>query len=564
MDDLCVIAIDFGTAFSGYAFNISARGEESDPRLKRWGKEYGLETPKTPTCILFNEDKTFLSFGYEAQMKFKDMRGEEAKKHYFFEDFKMTLYKKKLSDLKIKDASGKPLEALKVFSESLRFLKDDALKTISSMTRVMAFNPSFFTWVLTVPAIWDESDKQFMIEAAKQAGIVTEGREENLLIVPEPEAAFIWCMKLQPDEFILKNHIKSLHQSPGTRYIVVDCGGGAIDMTVHEVQHGGALKELHKFSGNNLGGQTVNRKFKQFLREIFPDGVWDEFQQNYPSLAQGIMYEFTHLKQADTGIKFSLPLNLRLLAEKKAGRENIIKSGLGAFCYGYYIHIRRDRLMSFFDESLQGITQILIEIFDSVLHINYMLLVGGFAQSKILQQHIIEWFGRQCEILCPFRAQETTVHGAVELGINLQVMNIHKSSYAYRFPVSQRLDERRRKEENYFTAKGIVKNEDVLRKEGVGVGSEETRGFRRSPATAGQADMQMTFNHSSRKNPDEWGEEKDGPLDRTTSELKLETEFGSTEISALGIQLRSHFCKKSVTVVFQSFCMCSAVNDSST
>ncbi|XP_015257621.1 PREDICTED: heat shock 70 kDa protein 12A-like [Cyprinodon variegatus] len=225
MGDGFIIAIDFGTAFSGYAFNISARGEESDPRLKRWGKEYGLETPKTPTCILFNEDKTFLSFGYEAQMKFKDMRGEEAKKHYFFEDFKMTLYKKKLSDLKIKDASGKPLEALKVFSESLRFLKDDALKTISSNTGGWKFTPSDFTWVLTVPAIWDESAKQFMREAAEQAGIVTEGWEEKLLIALEPEAASIWCKKVPPDGFILKNRSReSLDESPGTRYIVVDCG----------------------------------------------------------------------------------------------------------------------------------------------------------------------------------------------------------------------------------------------------------------------------------------------------------------------------------------------------
>lgn len=49
--------------------------------------------------------------------------------------------------------------------------------------------------------------------------------------------------------------------------------GGTIDITVHEVLHGGALKELHKASGNDLGGQTVDRKFKEFLREIFSHGV---------------------------------------------------------------------------------------------------------------------------------------------------------------------------------------------------------------------------------------------------------------------------------------------------
>uniref|UniRef100_A0A096LUW0 HS12B protein n=1 Tax=Poecilia formosa TaxID=48698 RepID=A0A096LUW0_POEFO len=169
MGDSFVIAIDFGTAFSGYAFNITPRGEKSEPHLPRWGKEYGFDSPKTPTCILFNEDETCLSFGYEAKMKYKEMSREEAKKHYYFEDFKMALYSKKLSsNLEIKAANGKSMKALKVFSESLRFLKEDALRTISRNTEGKIFFPSDFTWVLTVPAIWDPSAKQFMREAATQ------------------------------------------------------------------------------------------------------------------------------------------------------------------------------------------------------------------------------------------------------------------------------------------------------------------------------------------------------------------------------------------------------------
>ncbi|XP_017159142.1 heat shock 70 kDa protein 12A-like, partial [Poecilia reticulata] len=197
MGESFVIAIDFGTAFSGYAFNITPRKEKSEPYLPRWGKEYGLDSPKTPTCILFNEDETCLSFGYEAKMTYKEMSGEEAKKHYLFEDFKMVLYSKKLSsDLEINDASGKSMKALKVFSESLRFLKEDALRTISRNTEGKIFLAFDFTWVLTVPAIWDLSAKQFMREAAMQAGIITEGDEEKLVMALEPEAASIWCKKL--------------------------------------------------------------------------------------------------------------------------------------------------------------------------------------------------------------------------------------------------------------------------------------------------------------------------------------------------------------------------------
>ncbi|GLD68312.1 heat shock 70 kDa protein 12A-like protein [Lates japonicus] len=284
MGDSYVIAIDFGTAYSGYAFSMTPRGEEIDPFLKRWGKELGLDTPKTPTCILFNEEEEFLKFGYEAKTEYLNMRGK-ARKHYFFEAFKMALYGKTLNkDMTIKAANGKSMKALKVFTEALRYLKEDALKTIAANTAGTKFIASDFTWVLTVPTIWDPSAKQFMREAATQAGIVTKGTEDRLVIALEPEAASVWCKKLPAEGFISQNHGgDSLEHSPGTQYIVVDCGGGTIDITVHEVLDGGALKALHKASGNDLGGQTVDKKYKEFLREIFCDGLWDEYEKVYCS-----------------------------------------------------------------------------------------------------------------------------------------------------------------------------------------------------------------------------------------------------------------------------------------
>ena len=40
----------------------------------------------------------------------------------------------------------------------------------------------------------------------------------------------------------------------GTRYIVVDCGGGTVDITVHELDTKmGTLKELYKATGGPFG-----------------------------------------------------------------------------------------------------------------------------------------------------------------------------------------------------------------------------------------------------------------------------------------------------------------------
>ena len=35
--------------------------------------------------------------------------------------------------------------------------------------------------------------------------------------------------------------------------MIVDCGGGTTDITVHEIDTGGRLKEIHKASGGPYG-----------------------------------------------------------------------------------------------------------------------------------------------------------------------------------------------------------------------------------------------------------------------------------------------------------------------
>ena len=90
MGDAFIIAIDFGTAYSGYAFLISGK----EPIVPQWGLEHGVSTPKTPTCILFDEEEQFLKFGYDAKKEYTGKGNESAKKRLLFENFKMELYGK--------------------------------------------------------------------------------------------------------------------------------------------------------------------------------------------------------------------------------------------------------------------------------------------------------------------------------------------------------------------------------------------------------------------------------------------------------------------------------------
>uniref|UniRef100_A0A8C6WXU3 Uncharacterized protein n=1 Tax=Neogobius melanostomus TaxID=47308 RepID=A0A8C6WXU3_9GOBI len=194
-----IIAIDFGTSFSGYAYSLSP-----------------TKDPEDPTCILLDQHGEVMAFGYKARNKYYEIHKDTAE-YYYFKDFKMNLYgKPNMSTL---------IHALKVFSAALNFLKEDALKTIRQNTlQRVNYVASDFTWVLTVPAIWDDSARQFMREAAVQAGLVSSFTEDTLVIALEPEAASVWCKQLEPKDFI-KDSGDRVKLPVGAQYVVLDCGG---------------------------------------------------------------------------------------------------------------------------------------------------------------------------------------------------------------------------------------------------------------------------------------------------------------------------------------------------
>ena len=92
---LVVVAIDFGTTFSGYAYSLcdEYRKDQNKINILTWQSGDGLRTYKTPTTILFDKDGKFRSFGYEAEHDYAQMLENETHKEYrYFSKFKMRLY----------------------------------------------------------------------------------------------------------------------------------------------------------------------------------------------------------------------------------------------------------------------------------------------------------------------------------------------------------------------------------------------------------------------------------------------------------------------------------------
>lgn len=94
-----VVALDFGTTYSGYAFS-SRTDFAVNPLLIHTNQEWiaggtSLTSMKTPTSILIHKDGSFLAFGFEAEDRFYSaMTNKQREEVMLFRRFKMKLHNK--------------------------------------------------------------------------------------------------------------------------------------------------------------------------------------------------------------------------------------------------------------------------------------------------------------------------------------------------------------------------------------------------------------------------------------------------------------------------------------
>ncbi|XP_038009632.1 heat shock 70 kDa protein 12A-like isoform X2 [Motacilla alba alba] len=507
-----------------------------------------------PTSILFNQQQEFKYFGYDAVMKYKSLPSSQADSWYFFQNFKMQLYNTNVTaGMKLKATNGKFLPALTVFSESLRYMKEHALNTIKEASFQTVYNQEEVTWVITVPAIWSAAAKQFMRLAAKEAGIISDMLSRNLIIALEPEAASLWCKQLPHEGFMAdSSDKKKFEDSPGIQYVVVDCGGGTIDITVHEIQENHYLKELHKATGGGWGGNRVDENFTNFLKEIFSDGVWDEYVKKHPTELQNMMYNFSLQKCSASreAVYIRCYYNLTRVAESKKDISQFFENAAGAVWCDGTIMITYEKMKSLFDYSINNIIFALKEILckPEMDKVQYILLVGGFACSIILRDAVRQAFSSKYHILCPMEAQAAIAKGAVLFGVNPDIITSRISCRTYGLRVCEKFDDaiHDARKRRVSKAGDYIYCTDLFRKLveiGESVNIHEAAHYNFFPIEPDQTKVTFAFYCTKKQNAqyvDEEGMELLGfcvvPSPDTLlglhRRLKVEIQFGLTEFKA--------------------------------
>ncbi|KAK5991039.1 Heat shock 70 kDa 12B-like protein [Cladobotryum mycophilum] len=254
-----IVGIDFGTTFSGVAFAFATNNEAKEDIITEWPGAGSYTKQKIPTVLYYDQYQKVVGWG-------PDIADALAPTGYpkpgvqKVEWFKLQLM---LSGNTYIDPINLPplppgKSEIDVAADYLFKLRQ-AMRSSLQKTLGEVFNREErnIRYYLTVPAIWNDAGKAATRAAAIQAGFLRDENDNRLTLVSEPEAAALFCSKT--GLLNLKVH---------DAVLIVDCGGGTVDLIAYEVEDENpfTVAECTAGSGDSCGSTALNRNFSNILR----------------------------------------------------------------------------------------------------------------------------------------------------------------------------------------------------------------------------------------------------------------------------------------------------------
>jgi len=218
-------------------------------------------------------------------------------------------------------------------------------------------------------------------------------------------------------------------------------------VTVHQIQGNGAIKEIHKATGGPAGGQNVNMRFRGLLEEICTKQVIENYAREHPVDWLYLMNDFEVKKRGKRVLqggttRIRLPNSFVSKFARRKGWD------INAMIQEHYslndIKVQRNEYLclepkimrQLFDPVFDEIVTHLSNLFakQELSAVKYVFLVGGFADSGLLQEKIKSHFGHSYRIMVPQYASLAVVQGAVMFGQKPDVFDsrVMNSTYGIR------------------------------------------------------------------------------------------------------------------------------------
>lgn len=116
-----------------------------------------------------------------------------------------------------------------------------------------------------------------------EAGMIQREDSSKLVLCLEPEAA---CMACEDQRLTEQGASGREILNVDDRFMVLDCGGGTVDITMHKVEQMTPLRlsEIRAPDGGDYGSTYVDREYEKFLIELIGADRWNAFK---PSSSHG-------------------------------------------------------------------------------------------------------------------------------------------------------------------------------------------------------------------------------------------------------------------------------------
>ncbi|ETO36039.1 hypothetical protein RFI_01025 [Reticulomyxa filosa] len=454
-ESVAAVGIDFGTDGTGFAYSFF---NEEVHKEQKWPGRLLAEL-KCKTNILLDKNGDFVAFGQEAADEYTSNTDCSLE---FYERFKMALYDKTLeeeegkydTDKKEKDlepyltaANGKKRKTIEVLVQAFTFLRKHIMKVLRETKCVKEIED--VQWIVTIPAIWSNTAKNRMREAALRAGLINNFIRDHLIFAFEPgvNQFLLFHFSQQNWDILKKQNVED------DKYILLDLGGGTADIACHQVLDGINVSQIYAPSGGPWGSTYIDEAFWEMLHEIFGREIIEEFKTKYPNESIRLKESFRQAKHNYDPVSskpqkvkikelviFMKKHQIDLKVMSKKVQEYKLKNKSGVFELDedigtlYLGHEGWKFLMDkVIDPLVEHVHKLLME--PELKGCKTMLCVGGLSTSPYVMQRLRDTFVTDHKMIKtiskPNQPILAVVEGAVRFGVAPSLIAKYVMPYTY-------------------------------------------------------------------------------------------------------------------------------------
>ncbi|KAL7948670.1 hypothetical protein V8C42DRAFT_351698 [Trichoderma barbatum] len=385
-----IIALDFGTTYSGIAYASSNEKNGLPVSIENWPGEEGRRPAKIPTLVYYeSSDASKFSWGAEAGSTV----GKVAEIKLLLDTSQPR--PKYLPNIDVESEISKlPKPPVEIAADFIRAIHKHAILEMEKTLTAEYVASCLKDYVMTVPAVWSDAAKNATLQAAELAGL------SPVHLIKEPEAAALWTTK--------KLDITLL---PGDSFVVCDAGGGTVDLITYEVEetlpqiH---VKELVPGAGRLAGSLALNQRFEEAVRRLVGKEQWRVLR---PSKGYDVAAKYF---DEDVKRKFmDRESDEYYVSFPRAKLRNDLDRNLESNCWV----MKREDVKTIFDPVIQEILSLIDEQVEQAKaklegkNPKYIFLVGGLGASNYLFERVKQMYP-DIQVLQPPEAWAAIAKGA--------------------------------------------------------------------------------------------------------------------------------------------------------